>query len=332
MLVTRLTEILGIRHPIICGGMFRLGRAELAAAVSNAGGLGIITSATFPDMDDFIAEVRDLKRSTQHPFGVNINLFPTARGYSPDDYIDVCIDEDVPVIETSGRSPERFIPKIKSAGMKIIHKVPAAHFAKTAERIGCDAVSIVGSETGGHPGMTDVSTLVMLRQAADAVRIPIVAGGGFGDGAGLAAALALGADGIIMGTRFLATKECPAHPAVKEWMISATPDDTVIIQKSIGSPMRVAKNAMSLRVVEMEREGANLQELLPYISGSRNPSVYSEGRLDDAVWSCGQAVGLVSDVPTCAELINRMIDEAESQLRRVTTLQKKEPMRLAAAN
>lgn len=307
---TPLTEMLGIRHPIICGGMFRVGRAPLAAAVSNAGGLGIITSATFDDLESFEDELKVLNKLTSKPFGVNINLFPTARQYTPADYLELCVRHGVRVLETSGQSPEPYIEQIKAAGMKIIHKVPAARFAKKAESIGCDAVAVVGNETGGHPGMTDVSTLVMLRQAAGKVRIPIIAGGGFGDGAGLIAALSLGADGIIMGTRFLATQECATHPAVKDWMVRATADDTLIIQKSIGSPMRVARNALAEHVVALEADGASLEQLLPHISGRRNPTVYSEGKLDEAVWSCGQVVGLIDDIPTCQELIDRIICEA----------------------
>ncbi|MGO4909991.1 NAD(P)H-dependent flavin oxidoreductase [Pseudorhodobacter sp. W20_MBD10_FR17] len=316
---TQLTELLGIRHPIICGGMFRVGRAPLAAAVSNAGGLGIITSATFGDLDSFEAELKELNRLTTKPFGVNINLFPTARQYTPADYLALCVRHGVQVLETSGQSPEPYMEQIKSAGMKIIHKVPAARFAKKAESIGCDAVAVVGNETGGHPGMTDVSTLVMLRQAAGLVQIPIIAGGGFGDGAGLLAALSLGADGIVMGTRFLATQECATHPAVKDWMVKATSDDTLIIQKSIGSPMRVARNALAEQVIAMEAEGASLDQLLPLITGSRNPTVYSEGKLDDAVWSCGQVVGLINDIPTCSELIDRIISEAVDAMTKLTS-------------
>jgi nitronate monooxygenase len=314
MLKTRLTELLGIEHPIICGGMFRVGRAELAAAVSNAGALGIITAATFPEADLFREELRKLKSLTSKPFGVNINLFPSARAFKPEDYIDICIEEEVQVVETSGRSPEAFIPRLKEANIKIIHKVPGAKYALTAERVGCDAISVVGSETGGHPGMSDVGTLVMLRRAIESVDIPVIAGGGFADGAGLLAALSLGAEGLIMGTRFLATQECPVHQAVKQWMMDASEDDTLIIQKSIKSPMRVARNEIALEVLKKEGEGASLEELLPLITGSRNPLVYTEGRLDDAIWSCGQAVGLVEDVPTCQELIERIVAEAETTL------------------
>jgi len=320
MFRTRLTNLLGIRHPIVCGGMFRLGRAELAAAVCNAGGLGTITSASFPDLEEFRAEVRKLRSLAASPFSVNINLFPSTRGSRPEAYIDVCVAEGVPVVETSGRSPEPYMARLKAAGIKVIHKVPGAQYARTAERVGCDAVAVVGNETGGHPGMSDVGTLVLVRRAVETVSIPVIAGGGFADGQGLAAALALGAEGIIMGTRFLATRECPAHPAVKQWMLQATEDDTVIIQLSIKSPMRVARNAMALRVVQMESEGAGLEELLPYISGSRNPAVYSEGRLDEAVWSCGQAVGLVADLPTCEELIDRVVSEAQASVARLSGL------------
>ena len=320
MFKTRLTELLGIEHPIICGGMFRLGRAGLAAAVSNAGGLGIITAASFPDAGSFRTELQSLKSLTAKPYGVNINLFPSARAFKAEAYIDICIEEGVPVIETSGRSPEPYMSRLKNANIKVIHKVPGASYVRTAERVGCDAVSVVGNETGGHPGMSEVGTLVMLRRAMENVNIPVVAGGGFVDGAGLLAALSLGADGIIMGTRFLATQECPTHPAVKNWMVNASEDDTVIIQKSIKSPMRVARNEIALKVLMKEEEGAGLEELLPLITGTRNPLVYSEGRLDDAIWSCGQAVGLVKDVPTCRELIDRIISEATAALARVNRL------------
>ncbi|MER8436863.1 nitronate monooxygenase family protein [Mesorhizobium sp. M1312] len=314
MFQTKLTRLLGIQHPIICGGMFRIGRAPLAAAVSNAGGLGIITSATFSDLETFSAEIKMLRSLTDKPFGVNINLFPTARQYSPEDFLEICINEGVPVLETSGQNPEAYIERIKNAGLKIIHKVPAAQYALKAQNIGCDAVAVVGNETGGHPGMTDVSTLIMVRQAASRIEIPLIAGGGFGDGEGLLAALSLGADGIVMGTRFLATREAGAHQAVKDWMVAAKAEDTLIVQKSIGSPMRVAKNALASRVVQMEAAGAGLDDLLPLITGSRNPSVYFEGKLDDAIWSCGQAVGLIKDVPSCAELIDRIITEASAAL------------------
>lgn len=300
--------------------MFRLGRAELAAAVSNAGGLGIITSASFPDEGSFRNELHRMKQLTGKPFGVNINLFPTARKFNADDYIAVCIEEGVKIIETSGQSPGPHMTRLKRAGIKVIHKIPGAQYARTAERIGCDAISVVGNETGGHPGMSEVGTMVMVRRAVKNVGIPIVAGGGIVDGAGLIAALSLGAEGAIMGTRFVATQECPAHAAVKEWMQSATEDDTVIVQKSIKSPTRVAKNGMALRVLELEKSGASLDELMPLITGTRNPSVYSEGNLDDAIWSCGQAVGLIDDIPTCQQLIERIVAEAASSVRRLSRL------------
>jgi len=323
MFKTRLTELLNIKHPIICGGMFRLGRAELAAAVSNAGGLGIITAATFPDEESFRNELHSLKKLTDKPFGVNINLFPTARKFQAQDYIAMCIEEGVQVVETSGRNPEEYMNQLKAANMKVIHKVPGAQYAATCERIGCDAVSVVGNETGGHPGMSEVGTMVMIRKAVENVNIPIVAGGGIVDGAGLMAALTMGAEGIIMGTRFVATQECPAHSAVKDWMKIASEDDTVIVQKTIKSPTRVAKNGMAMRVLELEQSGAGLDELMPLITGTRNPSVYSEGNLDDAIWSCGQAVGLVEDIPTCQELLDRIMDEASMSMARVNALYSK---------
>lgn len=314
---TRITDLLQIEHPIICGGMFRVGRAPLATAVSEAGGLGIITSATFETGEELRHEIRRVRERTNKPFGVNLSLFPSARNIPNEQYIEVLLEEGVRIVETSGRSPEPYMKRLKDNGVIVLHKVPGVRYAQTAERIGCDAVTVVGFETGGHPGMEDVGHIVLVPQTVDAVQIPVLAGGGIADGRGLAAALALGAEGVVMGTRFLATRESMVHDNVKQWMIRASELDTLLVQKSIGTTSRVAKNAVALAVMEAELRGATFEELLPLITGERSRSVYQEGDLDAGIWSCGQSVGLVRDIPTVQKLMDRMISEAEQVIDRL---------------
>jgi NAD(P)H-dependent flavin oxidoreductase YrpB (nitropropane dioxygenase family) len=314
MIKTRMTELLGIEYPIMCGGMFQVGRGELAAAVSEAGGLGTITSKTQSSAEALREEIRKIQALTKKPFAVNINLFPSATATPNEAYIDVLIEEGVKVVETSGRSPEPFIQRFKDAGITVIHKVAGVKYAKTAERIGVDAVCIVGNETGGHPGMSDVGTLVMLPRVVDEVTIPVIAGGGFADGRGLVSALALGAEGILMGTRFMATKEATIHDHVKQWMVDADETQTIVVQRNIGSPSRVAFNAVSKEVDRMEREGATLEQLLPLITGQRAKHVYFEGDIDGGIWSCGQAVGLIQEVLSVQELIQQMVADARKSL------------------
>lgn len=309
---TRITDLLGIEYPIICGGMFRIGRAPLAGAVSEAGGLGIITSATFEKPEDLRKEIRLVREITKKPIAVNINLFPSVRKMPNEEYIAILLEEDVRIVETSGRSPEPYMKVLKDNHVTVIHKVAGAKYAKTAERVGCDAVTIIGSEAGGHPGMDDIGSIVLVPQTVDAVQIPVIAGGGIADGRGLAAMLAMGAEGIVMGTRFMATKESIIHTHVKQWMTNATESDTALIQKSIGSQSRVAKNAVAIEVLEAESRGATLEELLPLITGSRAVRVYNDGDVDGGIWSCGQSVGLVRDIPTVQELIQQMVSQAKT--------------------
>ena len=293
--------------------MIRLSTAELATAVSNAGGLGIITSADFATTNELRDELRRAKSMTDKPLGVNINLSPTTRPVNTEQYIDVVIDEGIRIVETSGRSPEAYMNQLKQGGVKVIHKAPGAvRFAKTAEEIGCDAVSIIGFECGGHPGPDDTSSLVLVRATVEAVGIPVIAGGGFADAEGFVAALALGADGVLMGTRFMATKECPAHPRFKERLIDAKETDTVVTQRSIGAPARSLKNEPALKVLEMEREGASLDRLLTITRGDQAERVYSQGDLNAGLTGCGQVVGLIHDIPSVQELIDRIIKGAEA--------------------
>jgi NAD(P)H-dependent flavin oxidoreductase YrpB (nitropropane dioxygenase family) len=309
MFKTRITEMFNIEYPIICGGMFWLGRAELAAAVANAGGLCFITAATFPEIDDLRADIRKARDLTDKPIGLNINLFPAARPQPIEAWVEVAVEENIPVVETSGRSPEPILAALHEGGVKVLHKVPGVRYARTAERIGCDAVCVVGFECGGHPGMDQVTTLVMVPAAVDAVQIPVVAGGGFADGRGLAAALALGADGVLMGTRFMATKECQGHPAFKEYMVKASEGDTAYVMRSIGNPSRVARNMLAEKVLEMEARGTTIEELLPVI-GARANAAFDEGDVENSFLSLGQCVGLIHDVPTVKEFVDRVVEEA----------------------
>lgn len=309
MFETRITRLFDIEYPIICGGMFWLGRAELVAAVANAGGLGFITAATFGEPDAVRAEIRKARDLTDKPIGLNINLFPAARPQPVEGWVAVAVEEKVPVVETAGRSPEPIVGLLHEGGVKIMHKVPGVRYARTAERIGCDAVCIVGFECGGHPGMEQVTSLVQVPLAADAVKVPVVAGGGFADGRGLAAALALGADAILMGTRFMATQECRGHPSWKEYMVQATESDTAYVMHSIGNPSRVVKNALTDKVQEMEARGTTIEELLPVI-GARVNAAFDEGDVENSLASVGQCVGLIRDIPTVKGLIDRMVGEA----------------------
>jgi len=309
MLETRITRLFGIKYPILCGGMFWVGRAELIAAVANAGGLGFLTAATYPTIDELKADIRKAKDLTDKPIGLNINLFASVRPQPIEEWVQVAIDEKIPVVETSGRSPQAIVAPLHAAGVKIMHKVPGVRYAMTAERLGVDAICVVGHEAGGHPGMDEVTTLVMVPAAADAVKLPLVAGGGFADGRGLVAALALGADAILMGTRFMATKECRGLDAFKDWMVHAAETETVYCMKSIMNPSRLVKNSVVEKVVELEKKGATLEEMLPLIA-RQGPAVVDTGNMEDGLVSMGQCVGLVHDVPTCKELIDRMVEEA----------------------
>ena len=311
MFQTRITELLGIKYPIVQGGMVHLARAELVAAVSNAGGLGIVTSADHETSQGLREELRKIKSLTDKPFGVNINLAPAARPVNNEEYIDVLIEEGVRIVETSGRSPEPYMKQLKQGNVIVVHKAPGGvRYADAAELVGCDAVSIIGYECGGHPGPDDTGSVVLVPATVRAVKIPVLAGGGFADAAGFVAALALGADGVLMGTRFMATRECPAHPAFKEWLLRAREIDTVITQRSIRAPSRVLRNEAVLKVLEMEGRGATLEELLTVTSGQNSTRVYFGGDLEAGVAECGQVVGLLQDVPTVKEVIDGIIDGA----------------------
>lgn len=305
---TRISELLEIKYPIIQGGMQWLSRAEFVAAVSNAGGLGIISATTHATKQALVEEIRKTRALTQKPFGVNISMLPESEeGDRTSQYFEAVIEEGVRVVETSGRSPAAFVPELKKSGIKLIHKVPAVRFAKKAESVGADAVIVVGYECGGHPGMDDVTTLVLAPKAADSLSIPVIVGGGIADSRGLVAALALGAEGVVMGTRFVATTESLAHANFKEWIVQAQETETVMIQRTIRNAIRVMKNKSAAKVLEMEARGASLEELLSVISGDIGRRSLFEGDLDGGTFAIGQCVGLIHEVITVKEVIEDMV-------------------------
>jgi nitronate monooxygenase len=319
MFKTKITDLFDIKYPIIAGGMHLLSRAELVAAVSNAGGLGILASTTFDNKKELRAEIRKTKNLTDKPFGVNLNLFPMMRTRKVDEDIDIFINEGVEIVESSGASPELYMPRLKEAGVKIIHKVPAVRFAKKAELVGVDAVSIIGYESAGHPGMDEVTSLILVPLTVDAVKIPVVAGGGFCDARSFVAALALGADGLIMGTRFVATHECIAHPKIKEWLIKANETETVLIDKSIGLPMRVIKNKPAEKALELDKRSASLEELLTVISGELGKKAWIEGDINAGVVSLGMNIGRIHKIVSVKEVINSIIEESKTICERLNS-------------
>ena len=311
MFKTRITEMLGIEYPIIQGAIQWLSRAKLVSAVSNAGGLGVISSLTFPTAKELQQEIKKTKSMTDKPFAVNITMLPTIRPVNYEEYFNAAIGEGINIIETSGRSPEPYMKLLKDARVTVMHRATRVRDIKTAERVGVDAVTIVGFEAAGHPGMEDVTSLVRIPIAVDAVKIPVIAAGGIADARGFIAALALGAEGVLMGTRFIASKECDMHPKIKEWLLQLGEADTIMIQRSIKNAARVVKTDYTQRVLEMEEKGATLEELLPLISGSKQKTAYISGDVSDAVMTVGQAVGLIHKIPSVREIIESIIAEAK---------------------
>ena len=310
---TRITELLGIRHPIIQGGMHYVGFAELAAAVSNAGALGIITGLTQKTPELLAREIARAREMTDQPFGVNLTFLPTFQAPPYPEYIQAIVEGGVKIVETAGRSPEAYMPALKAAGIKVIHKCTSVRHALKAEKIGCDAVSVDGFECGGHPGEDDIPNMILLPRAAEELTIPFVASGGMADARSLVAALALGADDMNMGTRFIATKEAPVHENVKQAIVAATELDTRLVMRPLRNTERVLANAAVDRLVEIEREkGADLKidDIHDLVAGVY-PRVMIEGEMDAGAWSCGMVAGLIHDVPSCQELIDRIMSEAE---------------------
>ena len=309
---TRFTETFGIEHPIVQGGMQWVGRAELVAAVANAGGLGFITALTQPTPDDLRREIEKARKLTDKPFGVNLTILPAITPPPYAEYRQAIIDSGIKIVETAGYKPQEHADHFKAHGIKVIHKCTAVRHALSAERMGVDAISIDGLECAGHPGEDDVGGLILIPAAADKVKIPMIASGGFGDARGLVAALALGAEGINMGTRFMATVESPIHPKVKAQIVANDERQTNLIFRTMHNTARVAKNAVSDEVVAIERRGgAKFEDVKELVAGARGRVVYEAGDPDYGIWSAGQVQGLIHDIPTCAELIHRIVREAE---------------------
>ena len=315
---TRITELFGIQHPIIQGGMHYVGYAELAAAVSNAGGLGIITALTQPTPEDLAQEITRCHEMTDRPFGVNLTFLPAFAEPPYPEYNDAIISGGVRIVETAGRNPQEHLPRLQEAGVRVIHKCTSVRHALKAESIGCDAVSVDGFECGGHPGEDDIPNMVLLPRAAEELSIPFVSSGGMANGRSLVASLALGADGMNMGTRFIATQEAPVHENVKRTLLSATELDTRLIMRPIRNTERVLNNAAVEEILRIERErieaGEPLQinDIRHLVAGSENRKVLQQGEMDAGAWSCGMVAGLIHDIPTCKELLDAIMAEAEA--------------------
>lgn len=310
---TAITEMFGIEHPIIQGGMHYVGFAEMAAAVSNAGGLGIITGLTQKTPEDLANEIAKCRDMTDKPFGVNITFLPTL---NPPDYpaiVKAIIDGGVKAVETAGRNPAQVLPHLKDAGIKVIHKCTSVRHSLKAQDIGCDAVSVDGFECGGHPGEDDVPNMILLPRAADELDIPFVSSGGQADGRSLVASLAMGAEGMNMGTRFIATKEAPVHENVKQAIVAASELDTRLVMRSLRNTERVLTNGAVERLIEKEKmlgDTLKFEDIIDEVAGVY-PRIMMEGDMDAGAWSCGMVAGLINDIPTCKELIDRIMSEAD---------------------
>ena len=313
MLQTRFTQLFGIEHPIVQGGMQWVGRASLVSAVANAGALGFITALTQPTPEDLEKEIQRCRDLTDKPFGVNLTILPALKPPPYAEYRQAIIESGVKIVETAGYNPQEHIAELKKHGVKVIHKCTAVRHAVKAEKIGADAISIDGFECAGHPGEDDIPGLILIPAAADKVTIPMIASGGFGDGRGLAAALALGAEGINMGTRFMCTVESPIHQRIKEQIVANDERSTDLIFRTLHNTARVVRNSVSQEVLAVEKKGgATIDDVRHLVSGQRGRAVYEEGDPEVGIWSAGMIQGLIHDIPTCAVLVARIVAEAEA--------------------
>jgi nitronate monooxygenase len=313
MIKTKITEMFGIEHPVIQGGMHYVGFAEMASAVANAGGLGIITGLTQKTPDDLAKEIAKCHEMTDKPVGVNLTFLPGFQEPDYPGYIKAIVEGGVKIVETAGRSPEAYMPDLKGAGIKVIHKCTSVRHSLKAEKIGCDAVSVDGFECGGHPGEDDIPNMILLPRAAEELSIPFVASGGMGNGQQLAAALSMGADGINMGTRFIATKEAPVHQNVKEALVAASELDTKLIMRPLRNTERVLANDAVQKILEKEKalgDEIQITDIIDEVAGVY-PKIMQEGTMDAGAWSCGMVAGLIHDIPTCKELVERIVSDAE---------------------
>src|ERR1700722_17916092 len=305
MIKTRFTELVGVEHPIVQGGMQWVGRAELVAAVANAGALGFITALTQPTPDDLTKEIARCRSLTDRPFGVNLTILPSIKPPPYAEYRQAIIESGIKIVETAGNKPQEHVTEFRKHGIVVVHKCTSVRHALSAD----------GFECAGHPGEDDTPGLILIPVAADKVKIPMIASSGFGDGRGLVAALALGAEGINMGTRFMCTKESPIHQLIKEKIVANDERETELIFRTMRNTSRVAKNAVSTKVVAMEKEGATFEQVRDLVAGARGKMVYATGNADEGIWSAGQVQGLIHDIPTCAELVSRIMREAEAIIR-----------------
>lgn len=319
-LKTRVTEILGIDYPLFMGTMGYHSNAELVAAATNAGAFSCLSSILSRTSAALRQEIRKTKSLTDKPFGVHINLFPMVSPVPNEEYIDVIIDEGIEVIETAGRSPEPFMSQIKQGNVIHIHKCARIRDARKAESLGADMIEIVGFECAGHPSREGIGSIVLIPQAVDAVKIPVIAGGGIADARGFIAALALGAEGVIMGTRFLATKECPIHPNLKKKLLEATETDSMLTMYSKGDPMRALRNSMALKIYEMEQNGATWEDIFALIGGGKGKTALAIGESEDTILACGQVVGQIHDIPSMKEFIDRLMNEVVIVHQRISTM------------
>ena len=314
---TRITELFGIKHPIIQGGMHFVGFAEMAAAVSNAGGLGIITGLTQRTPEDLSKEIARCREMTDKPFGVNLTFLPSVNQPDYPGYVKAILDGGVKAVETAGNNPAKWLPPLQEAGVKVIHKCTSVRHSLKAEAIGCDAVSVDGFECGGHPGEDDVPNMILLPRAAEELKIPFVASGGMADARSLVAALAMGAEGMNMGTRFIATKEAPVHDNVKAAIVAASELDTRLVMRPLRNTERVLTNVAVERLLQKEKDlGANIkfEDIIEEVAGVY-PRIMMNGEMEAGAWSCGMVAGLIHDIPTCQELIDRIMSEAEQIIR-----------------
>src|ERR1700684_1067435 len=312
MIKTRFTELVGVEHPIVQGGMQWVGRAELVAAVANAGALGFITALTQPTPEDLTKEIARCRGLTDKPFGVNLTILPSIKPPPYAEYRQAIIESGIKIVETAGNKPQEHVAEFRKHGIVVVHKCTSVRHALSAERMGVDAISIDGFECAGHPGEDDTPGLILIPAAANKIKIPMIASGGFGDGRGLVAALALGAEGINMGTRFMCTKESPIHQRIKEQIVANDERETELIFRTMCNTSRVARNAISTKVVAMEQDGATFEQVRELVAGARGKMVYASGDGGEGLRGGGEVQGLIHDIPSCAELVSRIMRDAEA--------------------
>ena len=323
MFKTRVTEKLGIEYPIVGGAMMHLSTPEFVAAMSEAGCLGLLASAMWKSKDEFRAAVKKVKSLTKKPFGVNLNLFPAMRPIDNNDYLDVIDEEGVKVIETSGhKAPEELVPRIKAKGRPWIHKCVGLRYAKKAVSIGADMITVVGYENGGATGVLDIGTFVLIARVAEEVKVPVIGGGGVSNGRGLVAALALGAEGVIIGTRFLLANECPIHANLKDALLKAQETDTVLVMRTLGNTHRVWKNSVAQKILDLEARHANLEEIVAAAAGQKDKQMFDSGDVEKGTISVGQGVGLIHEIKPLKQIVADIMQEAKEVAARMAEFSK----------